>query len=65
MSIQPMLPYLTLSEIHTVMTSGFATVAGGVLAAYISLGVSMLQPLLLSCRLADMLRIAYSLAVLL
>jgi len=43
MSIQPMLPYLTLSEIHAVMTSGFATLAGGVLAAYISLGVSMIH----------------------
>ena len=31
---------LTLSEIHAVMTSGFATIAGTVMAAYITFGVS-------------------------
>ena len=31
---------LTKSEIHAVMTGGFATIAGTVLAAYISFGVS-------------------------
>jgi CNT family concentrative nucleoside transporter len=30
---------MTLSELHAVMTGGFATIAGGVMAAYISLGV--------------------------
>ena len=34
-----MLPYMTRSEIHAVMTGGFATIAGGVLAAYIAFGV--------------------------
>ena len=38
--IKPYLGQLTLSEIHAVMTGGFATIAGTVLAAYISLGVS-------------------------
>jgi len=39
--IKPMLPYMTRSEIHAVMTGGFATIAGGVLAAYIVFGVSV------------------------
>lgn len=30
---------MTRSEIHAVMTGGFATIAGSVLAAYISFGV--------------------------
>jgi pyrimidine nucleoside transport protein len=38
--IRPYLKDLTLSEIHAVMTGGFATIAGTVLAAYISFGVS-------------------------
>merc|ERR1719397_271473 len=36
--IQPYLAQLTLSEIHAVMTGGFATIAGTVLAAYVSFG---------------------------
>ncbi|CAN7942300.1 unnamed protein product, partial [Ixodes hexagonus] len=38
--IRPFLPVMTKSELHTVMTGGFATIAGGVMAAYISFGVS-------------------------
>ena len=38
--IKPYLTDLTKSEIHAVMTGGFATIAGTVLAAYISFGVS-------------------------
>lgn len=38
--IKPYLADLTLSEIHAVMTGGFATIAGTVLAAYVSFGVS-------------------------
>jgi len=38
--IKPFLPLLTKSELHAVMTGGFATIAGSVMAAYISLGVS-------------------------
>ena len=37
--IKPYLPRLTMSELHAVMTGGFATVAGGVMAAYISFGI--------------------------
>ena len=37
--IRPFLPNMTRSELFTVMVGGFATVAGGVLAAYIGMGV--------------------------
>lgn len=36
--IKPFVRHLTQSEIHAVMTSGFATVSGAVLAAYMSFG---------------------------
>lgn len=38
--IKPFLSLMTKSEIHAVMTGGFATIAGGVMAAYINFGVS-------------------------
>ncbi|XP_076349349.1 putative transporter YutK [Tachypleus tridentatus] len=38
--IKPFLPLMTKSELHAVMTGGFATIAGGVLAAYINFGVN-------------------------
>ncbi|XP_050738242.1 sodium/nucleoside cotransporter 1-like [Eriocheir sinensis] len=37
--IKPYIPLMTKSELHAVMTGGFATIAGSVLAAYISFGV--------------------------
>ena len=37
--IKPYITTMTLSELHAVMTGGFATIAGGVMAAYISFGV--------------------------
>ncbi|XP_013410730.1 solute carrier family 28 member 3 [Lingula anatina] len=37
--IRPFLESMTKSELHAVMTGGFATIAGGVLAAYILFGV--------------------------
>ncbi|XP_045133798.1 solute carrier family 28 member 3-like isoform X2 [Portunus trituberculatus] len=37
--IKPYLPDMTKSELHAVMTGGFATIAGSVLAAYISFKV--------------------------
>lgn len=37
--IKPFLNEMTRSEIHAVMTGGFATIAGSVMAAYISFGV--------------------------
>lgn len=38
--IRPFLSGMTLSELLTIMVGGFATIAGGVLAGYISMGVS-------------------------
>ncbi len=38
--IKPFISTLTVSEIHAVMTGGFATVAGGVMAAYVGMLVS-------------------------
>ncbi|XP_006898313.1 PREDICTED: sodium/nucleoside cotransporter 2-like [Elephantulus edwardii] len=38
--IRPYLGDMTLSEIHAVMTGGFATISGTVLGAYISFGIS-------------------------
>ncbi|KAI9560238.1 hypothetical protein GHT06_014252 [Daphnia sinensis] len=40
LAIQPLLPLLTKSELHAVMTSGFATISGSVLSAYISFGIN-------------------------
>ena len=37
--IKPFLPDMTKSELHAIMVGGFATIAGGVLAGYIRLGV--------------------------
>lgn len=37
--IKPFIPDMTKSELHAVLTGGFATIAGSVLAAYISFGV--------------------------
>ncbi|KAK4308218.1 hypothetical protein Pmani_020065 [Petrolisthes manimaculis] len=37
--IKPYIPLMTKSELHAVMTGGFATVSGSVLAAYINFGV--------------------------
>ncbi|XP_029473205.1 solute carrier family 28 member 3 [Rhinatrema bivittatum] len=38
--IRPYLESLTISELHAIMTAGFSTIAGSVLGAYISFGVS-------------------------
>ena len=38
--IRPFIGKMTNSELHAVMTGGFATVAGSVLGAYIEFGVS-------------------------
>jgi nucleoside permease NupC len=37
--IRPYLARMTDSEIHAIMTSGFACIAGSLFAAYISFGV--------------------------
>ncbi|NJO80813.1 MAG: NupC/NupG family nucleoside CNT transporter [Cyanobacteria bacterium RM1_2_2] len=41
--IRPFVGKVTLSELHAIMTGGFATVAGGVLAAFIGFGISAEQ----------------------
>jgi CNT family concentrative nucleoside transporter len=38
--IKPFVPSMTRSELMAVMTGGFATIAGGVMAAYVGMGVS-------------------------
>ena len=48
MLIKPFVAHLTQAELHQVMTSGFATIAGSVLIAYINLGVNG-QALVSSC----------------
>lgn len=48
MLIRPFVPHLTLAELHQVMTSGFATIAGSVLVAYIGMGINP-QALISSC----------------
>jgi len=46
--IKPFIPHMTKAEIHQIMCSGFATIAGSVLVAYISMGVNP-QALISSC----------------
>ena len=48
MLIKPFVTYLTKAEIHQVMCSGFATIAGSVLVSFISMGVNS-QALVSSC----------------
>ena len=40
LTIKPFLPEMTPSELHCVMTSGMATIAGSVLFAYIKFNIS-------------------------
>jgi CNT family concentrative nucleoside transporter len=46
--IKPFIPHLTEAEIHQVMSSGFATISGSVLVAYIGMGINP-QALVSSC----------------
>ncbi|PGH04674.1 CNT family concentrative nucleoside transporter [Blastomyces parvus] len=48
MLIRPFINHLTKAEIHQIMCSGFATIAGSVLIAYVSFGVNP-QALISSC----------------
>ncbi|MCJ1273041.1 hypothetical protein MMC21_000830 [Puttea exsequens] len=48
MLIRPFVAHLTQAELHQVMCSGFATISGSVLIAYIALGVNA-QALVSSC----------------
>lgn len=38
--IKPFFPRMTRSELHAVLTGGFSTVSGSVMAAYIAFGIS-------------------------
>ena len=40
MMIRPFLDKMTISEMHAMMTGGFATIAGGLFGAYVGFGVS-------------------------
>ncbi|KAL1997738.1 hypothetical protein VTN02DRAFT_910 [Thermoascus thermophilus] len=48
MLIRPFIAHLTMAEIHQVMCSGFATIAGSVLVAYVGMGINP-QALISSC----------------
>lgn len=48
MLIKPFIAHLTQAELHQIMCSGYATIAGSVLVAYISLGINP-QALISSC----------------
>lgn len=48
MLIRPFVAHLTMAELHQVMASGFATIAGSVLIAYISMGINA-QALVSAC----------------
>lgn len=57
--IKDLLPYLTMAELHQVMTSGFSTISGAVLVGYIGLGLSA-QALVSSCVMSIPASIAVS-----
>ena len=48
MLIRPFVAHLTKAELHQVMCSGFATISGSVLVAYIGIGLNA-QALVSSC----------------
>ncbi|KAJ3652470.1 hypothetical protein Zmor_018431 [Zophobas morio] len=57
--LKPYLDHMTDSEIHSIMTSGFASVSGTVLAAYISFGASPAH-LITSCVMSAPAALCYS-----
>ncbi|BFZ57950.1 hypothetical protein PYCC9005_005006 [Savitreella phatthalungensis] len=57
--ISRFVPYLTRAELHQIMTSGFATIAGSVFGAYVGLGANP-QVLLSSCIMSIPASIAFS-----
>ncbi|OAL54034.1 H+/nucleoside cotransporter-like protein [Pyrenochaeta sp. DS3sAY3a] len=59
MLIRPFVPHLTMAELHQVMCSGFATIAGSVLVAYISMGLNP-QVLISSCVMSIPASLAFS-----
>ncbi|KAF2127963.1 hypothetical protein P153DRAFT_397852 [Dothidotthia symphoricarpi CBS 119687] len=59
MLIKPFVAHLTMAELHQVMCSGFATIAGSVLVAYISMGLNA-QALISSCVMSIPASLAFS-----
>ncbi|KAF1831159.1 H+/nucleoside cotransporter-like protein, partial [Decorospora gaudefroyi] len=59
MLIKPFVPHLTQAELHQVMCSGFATIAGSVLVAYIGMGLNP-QALISSCVMSIPASLAFS-----
>lgn len=59
MLIRPFVPHLTMAEMHQIMCSGFATIAGSVLVAYISMGLNP-QALISSCVMSIPASLAFS-----
>ncbi|CBX97783.1 similar to H+/nucleoside cotransporter [Plenodomus lingam JN3] len=59
MLIRPFVPHLTMAEMHQVMCSGFATIAGSVLVAYIAMGLNS-QALISSCVMSIPASLAFS-----
>lgn len=59
MLIEPLIKDLTKSEIHQILTCGFATISGSVLYGYIAMGISG-QALLTSCIMSIPCSIAVS-----
>jgi CNT family concentrative nucleoside transporter len=57
--VRPLLPHMTDAELHQIMASGFATIAGSVLAAYTAMGVSPLA-LVSSCAMSIPAAVALS-----
>jgi len=59
MLIKPFVAHLTMAEMHQVMCSGFATIAGSVLVAYIGMGLNP-QALISSCVMSIPASLAFS-----
>ena len=59
MLIRPFVPHLTMAEMHQIMCSGFATIAGSVLVAYIAMGLNP-QALISSCVMSIPASLAFS-----
>jgi len=59
MLIRPFVAHLTMAEMHQVMCSGFATIAGSVLVAYIGMGLNA-QALISSCVMSIPASLAFS-----
>jgi CNT family concentrative nucleoside transporter len=59
MLIKPFVAHLTMAELHQVMCSGFATIAGSVLVAYIGMGLNP-QALISSCVMSIPASLAFS-----